>query len=134
MVHAAAATALIAITLVGGLIGIKAGRGVRRIVAGDRRPAMPTSTAADRPEPALAESASFDPWDAFGVAREGLALWCAACSAWGDYLTVLSRATGPTALVDAQTRLFADSLDLCSQATANRLKDAGVTAPLLNDA
>ena len=95
---------------------------------------MPTPTAPARPEPARAGAATLHVWDPFDAAREGLALWCAACSAWGDYLSVLGRATGPAAVLDAQTQLFADSLDLCSQATANRLKEAGVTAPLLNDA
>jgi len=125
---------LIAITLAGGLIGIKAAHDAWRRVAGDEETAMSMPTAADRPELAPAGVAALHAWDPFGPAREGLALWCAACSAWGDYLTVIGRATGPAALLEAQTRLFADSLDLCSQATANRLKDAGVTAPLLNDA
>ena len=92
---------------------------------------MPAPTEPVRHEPAPAGTLTLDP---FGVAREGLALWFAACSAWGDYFAVLGRATGPAAVIEAQTRLFADSLDLCSQATASRLKDAGVTAPLLNDA
>ena len=79
-------------------------------------------------------TASLSAWDAFGAGREGLAVWFAACSAWGDYLAMLSRATGPAAVIEAQTRLLADTFDLCNLATANRLKDAGVTAPLLNDA
>ena len=95
---------------------------------------MPAPIAPISPEPAPAGALTLHVWDPFGAAREGLSLWFAACSAWGDYLTVIGRATGPAAVVEAQTRLFADSLDLCSQATANRLKDAGVTAPLLNDA
>lgn len=73
-------------------------------------------------------------WDPFGETREGLALWFAACSAWGEYFARVARASGPAALVDAQTRLLADCLDLCGQATGNRLRDAGVASPLLNDA
>lgn len=125
---------MIPITLVGGLIRIKAVRGVRRIVAGDEEIAMATPTAPARPETDPAVTAPLHAWDPFCAAREGLALWCAVGSAWGDYLTMLGRATGPAAVIDAQARLFADSLDLCSQATANRLKAAGVTAPLPNDA
>lgn len=70
---------------------------------------------------------------ALSVAHEGLALWFAACAAWGDYLSALCRVTGPAAAFDAQAQLFADGLDLCSRATASRLKSAGLTAPLLND-
>lgn len=125
---------MIPITLVDGLIGIKAGGGVRRKVADDEETAMPAPTEPVRHEPAPAGTLTLYAWDPFGAAREGLALWFAACSAWGDYLAVLGRASGPAAVIEAQTRLFADSLELCSQATASRLKDAGVTAPLLNDA
>ncbi|HEY0649384.1 hypothetical protein [Phenylobacterium sp.] len=134
MVHAAAGAALIPITLLGGLIGIKAARGARRIVAGDEETAMPAPTATALQEPTPAAAAALHAWDAFGAAGEGLDLWFAACSAWGDYLAALSRAAGPAAVLDAQTRLFAESCDLCSLAAASRLKAAGVTAPLLNDA
>lgn len=134
MVHAAAPIALIAITLVGGLIGIKAGRGVRRIVASDKEIAMTAPATPVSFEHLPAGTATLALWDPSGAAREGFALWCAACSAWGDYLSGLACASGPAAMVDAQTRLLADCLDLCSQATANRLKDAGVATPLLNDA
>ena len=93
---------------------------------------MPAPTVTTRPQPA--GDTAFEAWDAYGLAREGLALWSTACGAWGDYFTLLARASGPAAVFDAQMRLFAEGLDLCSQAAGERLKDAGVTTPLLNDA
>lgn len=94
---------------------------------------MPDPNDAVRPDSAAAEAVTSE-WDAFGLAREGLALWSAGCNAWSEYLTTLSQAMTPAAIFDAQARLFAEGLDLCAQATASRLKEAGVTAPLLNDA
>lgn len=91
---------------------------------------MPAPAAIDRPAPAPQPAPTFDP---LCVAREGLDLWFAACSAWTDYFTALSRSTGPAAAFDAQARLLAESLDLCGRAAASRLESAGVTTPLLND-
>lgn len=85
-------------------------------------------------EPISAGTATLAGWDPLCETQEGLALWFAACNAWGRYVCDIALASGPVAVVDAQTRLFADCLDLCGQAMASRLKDAGVTAPLLNDA
>lgn len=94
-----------------------------------------------RQGPAIPDTAP-DPWAAWvgackvwnSAARDGLGLWFASCRAWSDVLTDLSRATGPGAILDVQSKWLAEGFDLCSQATAERLRQAGVTAPLLNDA
>lgn len=105
---------------------------------------MPAPVAIAAREAARAETApadafapwtgACDPWNVLGVASDGLGLWVAGCRAWSEYVADLSRAIGPAALLDAQARWLAEGFDLCSQATADRLRDAGVTAPLLNDA
>ncbi len=66
-------------------------------------------------------------------AAETLELWTCACGLWGDYLTSLAGAMTPLAVMEANTRLMAESLDLCSRAAGLRLQHAGLKAPLLGD-
>lgn len=66
-------------------------------------------------------------------ATETLELWSCACGAWGDYLTSLAGAMTPMAVMEANTRLMAESLDLCSRAAGLRLQHAGLKSPLLAD-
>lgn len=94
----------------------------------------PTSRATEARDALHAWAGAYPGWGLIGPVRDGFSLWLTACSAWGEYLTDLSRAAGPAALFEAQARLFAESMELCTQATARRLDAAGVKAPLLNDA
>lgn len=69
-------------------------------------------------------------------ASEALELWTCACGLWSDYLTSLAGAVTPMAVMavmEANTRLMAESLDLCSRAAGLRLQHAGLKAPLLAD-
>lgn len=93
------------------------------------------------PKPAAPAFTSFDAWtqaangfDGQALARESLATWACACSAWTDYLGRVAVSTGPLALYDAGVRLMTDSLEIYSRAAAAPLKAAGLPAPLLNDA
>ena len=74
------------------------------------------------------------PGGAPALTEEALDLWACGYAAWGDYVARLAGAVTPAAWIDANTRLVADSLDLCTRATALRLRHAGVAQPLLADA
>ena len=67
------------------------------------------------------------------AAQEMFGAWLGACSVWGDYLERLATALGPMAVLDAGTRLMADSLEICSRAAAARLGADSLGGPLLND-
>lgn len=100
---------------------------------------MPAPAAPSSPEPVrdhgpYAWSQSVPAWDGATVAREAIDAWTCAMGAWGDYLVRLSGARSPADVMDAGSRLMADNLEICGRATAAHLRDAGVTAPLLNDA
>lgn len=73
-------------------------------------------------------------WDQTAATQELLGAWTCAWSAWGDYVGRLATASGPEAVFAAGTRLMTDSLEICSRATAVRLRAAGLRNPLLNDA
>lgn len=72
--------------------------------------------------------------DYAALGRESLALWTVACDAWCDYVVQLARVAGPAAWMEANLRLAGEAVEIFSLATADRLKEAGVTTPLLCDA
>jgi len=73
-------------------------------------------------------------WDQAAATQEMLDAWTCAWGAWSDYLTRLAGASGPMEVLDAGTRLMTDSIEICTRTAAVRLRDGGVTTPLLNDA
>jgi hypothetical protein len=93
----------------------------------------PTPTALD----AAHEGFWAQPWsaaDSQALVSEAVNAWSCAFGAWGAYLTRLSLATGPAAVLEANTQFMTDSLDVCTRAAAARLREAGLKAPLLSDA
>lgn len=77
------------------------------------------------------------PWsaaDSQALVSETLNAWSCAFGAWGAYLTRLSLATGPAAVIEANTQFMTDSLDVCTRAAGARLRESGLKAPLLSDA
>lgn len=64
---------------------------------------------------------------------EGYELWKAGCDIWLAYLAQLPNIRTPAALMEANTRLMARSLDICGMATGEMLVDAGVREPTLSD-
>ncbi|MET3665756.1 hypothetical protein [Caulobacter sp. 1776] len=68
------------------------------------------------------------------VLDESCHAWACACEAWVDYLTRLTQAASPLAVFEAGAQLLDDSLSLGDRLAATRLRAAGVSAPLLNDA
>jgi hypothetical protein len=95
---------------------------------------MNVKTATPETELTTAAAPAWGGWDSSAFAGEAMSAWACAWSAWSDYVFRLITSTGPLAVIDAHTRLMADSLDVCSRAAATRLQDAGIPAPLLNDA
>lgn len=95
------------------------------------RSAPPTATA---PQPFAPWTQAWGGMDGYAFAQEAMSAWTCACAAWTDYLGRVATSTGPAALFDAGAQLMTDSLDICSRAAAARLKDVGVSTPLLNDA
>jgi hypothetical protein len=67
-------------------------------------------------------------------AQGALCLFDCACDAWADYVQAITSAANPVAVMEANTRLVLDSLELCSRATGSYLVRRGVDTPLLNDA
>lgn len=86
-------------------------------------------------QPATTEPFAFlAPGGAPALAEEMLDLWACGCSAWAAYATRLASTATPAGWIDANTRLMAEGLDLCSRAAALRLRHAGLAQPLLSDA
>jgi len=73
-------------------------------------------------------------WDQTAVTQEMFGAWTSACNAWGDYLSRLAAAPDPLGAFDAGAQLLAESVQIFSRATAARLRDGGLSTPLLNDA
>lgn len=72
--------------------------------------------------------------DYAALGGESLALWRAACDAWCDYLVQIARVAGPAAWIETNLRLAEEAADIFSLAAAHRLREGGVTTPLLCDA
>lgn len=68
------------------------------------------------------------------MATESLDLWLAGSRAWAAYLSRMAQVTEPQGWIDATTALMGDQMELCQRAAAIHLRNAGVKAPLLNDA
>lgn len=66
--------------------------------------------------------------------QEVLELWATSYGLWRDYWLRLATATGPTAVIDAGWRLMLDGAEVYGVAAGARLRDAGLTTPLLSDA
>lgn len=70
----------------------------------------------------------------FQVWDEAMELWkCGGCL-WLDYISALPMAWTPAALMEANAKLAAGSLNLAGFAAGQRLYDNSWTAPTLNDA
>lgn len=65
---------------------------------------------------------------------ESFRTWACACEAWVDYLARLAQAAGPLAVFKAGARFLDDSLTIGDRVAMARLRAAGVSTPLLNDA
>lgn len=65
--------------------------------------------------------------------QEGYELWKSGCEIWLAYLAELPQARTPAALMEANTRLLARSLDITGIAAGELVKDQGLRAPTLND-
>ena len=89
-------------------------------------PRTPTTPPRPDPMPQL--------WDHAAETQELFSAWTCAWSAWGDYLNRLAAASSPFEVLEAGSRLMTDSLEICSQAAAARLRAGGLRSPLLNDA
>ncbi|MFZ5718207.1 MAG: hypothetical protein ACOY5Y_01935 [Pseudomonadota bacterium] len=74
------------------------------------------------------------PADAAALVEEALDLWACGIAVWGDYVARMAGAITPAAWLDANTRLVTNGLEVCTRATALRLRHAGLAQPLLNDA
>lgn len=72
--------------------------------------------------------------DGYAFTREAMSAWACATTAWMNYLGRLATSPTPLAVFDAGSALMTDCLKICSQAASDRLKDAGLSTPLLNDA
>jgi hypothetical protein len=94
---------------------------------------MPPSTSPTQNDPRQSPQ-KLGLWDQTAATEEMFGAWTCAWSAWADYLNRLATASGPDAVFAAGNRLMTDSLEICSRATAGRLRAAGLRSPLLNDA
>ncbi len=65
--------------------------------------------------------------------QEGYELWRAGCDIWLAYLAQLPTLRTPAALMEANTRLMAQSLNIFGLAAGDLLADAGQREPTLND-
>lgn len=72
--------------------------------------------------------------DGYAFTREAMGAWACASTAWMNYLGRLATSATPLAAFDAGSALMTDCLEICSRAASDRLKDAGLATPLLNDA
>lgn len=75
----------------------------------------------------------FAGWDP-NAATELMSAGACAYDAWHAYVSRVATAATPVAVFEAGAQLMADSLDVCSRAAGSRLRAAGLSAPLLNDA
>lgn len=65
---------------------------------------------------------------------EGLELWSTGCDLWLRYLAALPEAMrSPAALMDANTRFLAESLDISGAANSALMRDMGLRRPTLSD-
>jgi len=77
---------------------------------------------------------STDAFDLSGKSfQEGYELWKTGCEVWLAYLAELPSARTPAALMDANTRFMARSLEVYGMATGEMLKDQGLRGPTLNE-
>lgn len=79
---------------------------------------------------------TFDPQlttETFGKrCSEALGLWESGWRIWADYLTDLSSAASPDAVVRANCRLFVNCMAAPGFAVGEMQRDTGLTAPTLN--
>lgn len=73
-------------------------------------------------------------WDPSDAVSEMFGAGACAWEVWTGYLTRVALARGPMDLLEAGARLTLESADICTRVAAGRLREAGVRAPLLNDA
>ncbi|MBI1199221.1 MAG: hypothetical protein GC203_15280 [Phenylobacterium sp.] len=66
-------------------------------------------------------------------AREALCIWECACGAWTDYLSAVSASPTPASVMEANTKLAADTWDIYGRAAGLMLSHGGLRAPLLSD-
>jgi len=105
------------------------------MTAPDAHPTAEPAAAPAHPKAALGRwTADLAIYGPAAATREALCLWASGCGAWSDYIHRLASARSPTAVLEAGAQLLTDSVDLCGRTAAVRLHDAGVRAPLLNDA
>lgn len=104
---------------------------------------MTVQSATTSKTPAPFDAATRDalgPWvqawgvDGYAFACEAMGAWACASTAWMNYLGRLTTCATPLAAFDAGSALMTDCLEICSRAASDRLKDAGLATPLLNDA
>lgn len=67
------------------------------------------------------------------AAEETLAVWARACDVCSTYGRALAASSKPEELIAAQARFLADSTDVFASAAGLMLRQAGLTAPVLND-
>ena len=65
--------------------------------------------------------------------REAFGVWECACGVWSDYFTALGQSATPEGILEANTRLLSDSLDVYGRAAGVMLRNGGLTTPTLND-
>jgi len=65
--------------------------------------------------------------------REAFGVWECACGIWSDYFTALAATATPEGVLEANTRLLSDSLDVYGRAAGVLLCNSGLKAPTLND-
>lgn len=63
---------------------------------------------------------------------EALGLWESGWRIWAEYVTDLSSATTPEAVVQANCKLFANCIAAPGMAVGEMQRDTGLTSPTLN--
>lgn len=64
---------------------------------------------------------------------EAFELWKAGCEVWLDYLNGLQNLRTPDAVLHANAKLWASTLQICGLASGALLEDEGIKAPTLDE-